>query len=187
MLASLLTGPRAGARIAFGRRRATIQEIYVNKRVRDIMKTGVITVSPDTTMPELQRVFVKTGFGAVPVLDRDRRMVGIVSRSDVGRKASLEQSLAEMADSDFDAILGVEDNDNALGSIGAAVGRRLANVKAADIMSKKVATIDPDESAAEAARQMVERRIHRLPVVDGGRLVGIVSAFDFMALYAEEQ
>jgi CBS domain-containing protein len=167
-------------------RAAAMQENPVTRRVRDIMKTEVTSVSPDTTMPELQRVFVKTGYGAVPVLDRDRRLVGIVSRSDVVRKASLEQSLAELADSDFDAILGVEDNDDALQSIGAAVGRRLANVRASDIMITKVVTIDPDEGAADAARQMVERRIHRLPVLDGGRLVGIVSAFDFMTVYAEE-
>lgn len=151
------------------------------------MKTDVTSVSPDMTMPDLQRVFVKTGFGAVPVLDRDRRLMGLVSRSDVMRKFSLEQSLAELADSDFDAILGIEDNDNALESIGAAVGRRLSKVKASDIMITKVVTIGPDDDLADAARQMVERRFHRLPVLDGAKLVGIVSAFDFMKLYAEEQ
>lgn len=159
----------------------------MSKLVRDVMQANVTTVSLETTFPELRRVFVKTGFGAVPVLDRDQRMKGIVSRSDVVRKASIEQSLAELADSDFDSTLGVEDNDDALESIGAAVGRRLANVTAQEIMITKVLTIDPDEPLAEAARQMVERGIHRLPVLDGGRLVGIVSAFDFMALYAEEQ
>lgn len=159
----------------------------MSKLVRDVMQTDVTTVSPDTTFPELRRIFVKTGFGAVPVLDRDHRMKGIVSRSDVVRKASIEQSLAELADGDFDSILGVEDNDNALESIGAAVGRRLANVTAQDIMITKVLTIAPDEPLVEAARQMVERNIHRLPVLDGGRLVGIVSAFDFMTLYAEDQ
>jgi CBS domain-containing protein len=154
------------------------------KLVRDAMKTNVTTVTPEITMPDLQRLFLKSKFGALPVLDRAGHLVGIVSRSDVVRKFSLEQSLAELADSDFDSILGVEDDDDALESIGAAVGRRLSHVHANDIMIHDVETIGPDETLAQAASRMVQRRIHRLPVLEGGRLVGIVSAFDFMDLYA---
>lgn len=158
----------------------------MSKRVRDVMKTDLITISPDMTMQDIQRVFVKSKFGAVPVLDREHRLKGIVSRSDVVRKFSLEQSLAELADSDFDLTLGVEDRDDTLGSIGAAVGRRLSTVKASEIMITDVVTIGPDAALSEAARCMIERRIHRLPVLEGQRLVGIVSAFDFMALYAAD-
>jgi CBS domain-containing protein len=158
----------------------------VPKLVRDLMKTDVTTVSPDTNMADLQRLFVKARFGAVPVRDRDQRLVGIVSRSDVVRKFSLEQSLAELADTDFDATLGVEDDDDALELIGAAVGRRLSKVVARDIMITDIETIRSDDPASEAAARMVKRRIHRLPVVDGDRLVGIISAFDFMSLYASE-
>ncbi len=158
----------------------------MTRRVRDIMKEDVTNVSPESSMAELQRIFAQTGYGAVPVLGRGGVLLGIVSRSDVMRKLSVEQSLAELADSDFDATLGVEDDDDALGSIGAAVGRRLATVRAGDIMKKEVLTIGPDESLPEAAGRMVERRIHRLPVVDDGRLIGIISAFDFMRLYASD-
>ena len=156
----------------------------MEKRVSDVMNTEVVTVLPDMTMPDLQRLFAQKRFGAVPVMDRDRNLMGIVSRSDVVRKFSLEQTLAELSDSDFDASLGVEDNDDALDSIGAAVGIRLSKVKARDIMITKVVTTAPDAPLSEAADIMVERRIHRLPVLDGGQLVGILSAFDFMRLYA---
>ena len=69
--------------------------------------------------------------------------------------------------------------------IGSAVGRRLAMIRAADIMIADVVTIDADESLEEAARRMIERRIHRLPVVENGQLIGIVSAFDFMRVYLD--
>ena len=154
------------------------------KQVREIMKTEVVTVSPDTSMTDLQRLFLTARVGALPVLDREHRLLGIVSRSDVVRKFSLEQSLAELADSDFDAILGVEDDDGALDSIGAAVGRRLSRLHARDVMISEVITIGPDASITEAASQMLDRRIHRLPVVENGQLVGIVSTFDFVALFA---
>lgn len=159
----------------------------MTRLVRDVMKKDVVTVSPDMTMSDLQRIFVEKKFGAVPVLDRDRRLKGIVSRTDVVRKFSLEQTFAELADSDFDDTLGVEDSDDTLGSIGAAAGRRLSKVKASDIMISDVLTIGPDAPLAEAARQMLAKRIHRLPVLEEGRLVGIVSAFDFMALYAADE
>jgi len=160
---------------------------FVAQLVRDLMHTEVTSVAPDMALADLQRLFVTAKFGAVPVLDRDHRLIGLVSRSDVVRKFSLEQSLAELADSDFDATLGVEDNDDALEAIGVAVGRRLAKVVAKDLMIHDVETIGPDEPASEAAARMVKRRIHRLPVVEGGRLVGIVSAFDFMSLYASKR
>ncbi len=112
--------------------------------VRDLMKTDLTTVSPDMNMADLQRLFVKSRFGAVPVLDRDRRLIGLVSRTDVVRKFSLEQSLAELADSDFDATLGVEDDDDALELIGATVGRRLSKVVARDLMITEIETIGPD-------------------------------------------
>lgn len=158
----------------------------MSKLVRDVMKTEVTTVSPDMSLPDLERVFVRNRFGALPVLDRDHQLQGIVSRADVVRKFSLEQSLAELTDGDFDAILGVEDDDSAMDSIGAEVGRRLAKMHARDIMITEVITVGPDEPLAKAAAMMLERRIHRLPVLEDGRLIGVVSAFDFMALYAEE-
>lgn len=153
-------------------------------RVRDIMQARVITVPPDTNLPELHRRFTAAKVGALPVLDRQHRMQGIVSRTDVMRRFSLEQSMAELADSDFDQTLGVEDRDDSIAVISEEVGRRLSKLHASDIMIRDVITIGPDEPLAEAARRMVDRRIHRLPVVEDDRLIGILSAFDFMRLYA---
>lgn len=152
--------------------------------VRDLMEKDVVTISPEVSLPDVERIFAGARFGAVPVLDRDHRLKGIVSRTDIVRKFSLEQTLAELADSDFDQVLGVEDDDDALSSIGAAVGARLSKVKAGDIMITKVISTTPDATLKEAANLMVEHRFHRLPVVDDGRLVGIISAFDLMEHYS---
>jgi len=147
------------------------------------MQDEVITVAGDMNMPDLQRRFMSSRVGALPVVGRDSQLEGIVSRMDVLRRFSLEQSLAELADSDFDQTLGVEDDDDSLTAIGAEVGRRLSMIRAHDIMVTDVVTIGPEEPVEEAARRMLERRIHRLPVVEQDRLVGIVSAFDFMQLF----
>ena len=156
----------------------------VPRTVRELMEADVVTVSPDTNLPDLERQFSSTRIGAIPVVDRYRKIVGLVSRFDVMRRLSLEQTLAELADSEFDQTLGVRDEDDSVKLIGAAVGQRLAQLRAGDIMVADVTTISPDATLAEAARIMTERRFHRLPVVENGKLIGIVSAFDFMRLYA---
>ena len=156
----------------------------MSKIVRDVMQSQVHTVSRETALPELERRFAATKVGALPVVGTSKRLESIVSRSDVMRRHSLERSLAELADGDFGQTLGVKDDD-ALEMIGSAVGRRLAMIRAADIMIADVVTIDADESLEEAARRMIERRIHRLPVVENGQLIGIVSAFDFMRVYLD--
>ncbi len=150
------------------------------------MHGDVLTVSPETPLPDLQRRFASARVGALPVVDASGRILGLVSRFDVMRRFSLEQSLAELADSDFDQTLGMKDNDDSIAAIAAAVGRRLAGMYARDVMIGDVFVIGPDATLAEAARIMTERRFHRLPVVEAGRLVGILSAFDFMRLYASK-
>jgi CBS domain-containing protein len=148
------------------------------------MQGEVVTVPPETPLPDLQRRFASERVGALPVVDAGGRILGLVSRYDVMRRFSLEQSLAELADSDFDQTLGVKDNDDSIATIAAVVGRRLAGMHARDVMIEEVVVIGPEATVSEAARIMTERRFHRLPVVEGGRLVGILSAFDFMRLYA---
>jgi len=160
-------------------------EQVMPKRVRDVMKAEVVKISPEATAPEIQREFLRARVGALPVVASDGRLQGIVSRSDIVRQQSVEQSLAELASSGIDADLSAPAGRLSLDSIGEAVGRRLARLRARDLMIRDVVTVSPDDSLAEAAHRMLDRRIHRLPVVEEGRLVGILSAFDFVTLYAE--
>jgi len=156
----------------------------VPRTVRELMQADVVTVSPDTNLPDLGRQFASARIGAMPVVDRYRKIIGLVSRFDVMRRLSLEQTLAELADSEFDQTLGVRDDDDSIRVIGAAVGQRISQLHARDIMVADVITISPDTPPTDAARIMTERRFHRLPVVENGKLIGIVSTFDFMRLYA---
>ncbi len=151
--------------------------------VREVMKSDVYTVNTETPLPKIERRFAETKVGALPVVERNRKLLGIVSRTDVVRRHSLEQALAELSDSHFDSTLGVDEDDDALAAIGEAVGRRLSKVIAKDIMISDVVTVGPDAHLLEAAERMLERKIHRLPVVENGVLIGIVSAFDFLRVY----
>ncbi|HKK53334.1 MAG TPA: CBS domain-containing protein, partial [Myxococcota bacterium] len=74
----------------------------MSRFVREVMKTDVVKISPETTVPEIQREFLRARVGALPVVGSDGSLQGIVSRSDVVRQQSVEQSLVELSSSGFD-------------------------------------------------------------------------------------
>ncbi len=151
---------------------------------RDIMQPKPRCVSPHTTLAELQRTLLSARVSGFPVVE-DGRLVGIVSRSDVVRQLSVEQSVGEML-SNYQREAGGENGDEAfLDRVGQHVGHRLEKLRVADVMVTTVLSVSPDAPLPDVARMLVENRVHRVPVVDGGRLVGLVSTMDVVRLVAE--
>jgi CBS-domain-containing membrane protein len=155
------------------------------RTVADLMQKKVLTIAPGKTLPELERALLRSRVGAMPVVERSGKMVGIVSRSDVVRQLCLERSLGEaMADAYRDqtdeAFVEKSRRD-----VAEAVGKRMEQLCVRDVMIRDVVTVPPDLPLGKAAQLMLERRIHRLPVVESGTLVGIVSSLDFTRLVAE--
>ena len=155
------------------------------RTVADLMQKKVLTIAPGKTLPELERALLRSRVGAMPVVERSGKMVGIVSRSDVVRQLCLERSLGEaMADAYRDqtdeAFVEKSRRD-----VAEAVGKRMEQLCVRDVMIRDIVTVPPDLPVGKAAQLMLERRIHRLPVVESGKLVGIVSSLDFTRLVAE--
>jgi CBS domain-containing protein len=138
------------------------------KHVSDVMTTDVVAVEPDTPFKELVTLLRERGLSALPVIDPDRKLVGIVSEADL--------------------ILRHE--------YGYADGRRQGGWRhrrdrvkaegetAARIMTTSVVTIDPEATVASAARLMHRHGVKRLPVVDpDAKLLGIVSRTDLLKIY----
>jgi len=99
----------------------------------------------------------------LPVLDEDGRVCAVVSQRDLFRGALLR----------------------ALGYGKRAEEAMLRQVPVKEAMSEEVVTTTPTTPIADAARLMIERKVGCLPVVEGGRLVGIVTETDFVRLVAE--
>ena len=151
-------------------------------RVSDLMTCEVEAASPDTTITAFCRLAAAGGFTSAPVLDGDGHLVGIVSRTDVVR--AMIQGGADDSSPDYEDIVDllssrfVEFDER-------KHPRRFTYVE--EIMATKVVTIAPEASALDAARLMSGNRIHRLPVLRDGRLVGIISSFDLMRYFTGEQ
>lgn len=154
---------------------------------RDVMRTEVETVGPELTLPELERAFMKKRVSGFPVIEGEGRLVGIISRSDVVRHLTVERSRAEVL-SDYYRDGGMGDvPSESLESIGQQVGARVEHVPVKEVMLRAVVTVTPDELLRDVARKLIEHQVHRVPVVDGTRLVGIVSSLDLVRVLAEEQ
>jgi len=159
----------------------------VTLTARDVMSPRVRSVSPEMALPDLERALIEERLSGFPVVEHGR-LVGIVSRSDVVRQLCIEQTMAENV-SDFYADPGGF-SPAALESfeaIGQRVGARIESLRVKDVMIHDLVTVAPDAPLREVAATLVERRIHRVPVVDGIRLVGIVSSLDLVRLVAEDR
>ncbi len=128
--------------------------------VRDWMTTTVITVSPETTLPEAHRLMTGRRIRRLPVVEDDR-LVGIVTRGD---------------------IRGAEASDAASLSIW-ELNYLLSRLKVGAIMTPDPITIAPDAAIGQAAGVMLQHKISSLPVLDAdGRLVGIITESDIFRL-----
>ena len=142
----------------------------MRRRVRDVMIRDVVTVDKHTPFKEIAQLLAARRISAVPVLDSDGGVVGIISEADLLRKEEYPE-----------------------GPPGARLleGRRRRATRAkatgdtaVELMTAPAITVGPDASLAEAARLLHRHQIKRLPVLDpAGPLVGIVSRADLLKVF----
>jgi CBS domain-containing protein len=129
--------------------------------VGDIMQTKVQTVAPDVPVLDAVTTMSDLHVSALPVLDMKGSIVGVISTTDV------LQAEAEADDSKARAAL---------------FERSIVS----DLMTARVRTIEATASIADAAQQMLYLEVHRLFVVEDGKLVGVVSQTDIVRAVAEQ-
>lgn len=145
------------------------------RTVGQMMTPDPLTVQPETSLRELTVLLTTRGYRALPVVNREGRLVGLVTRGDLIERGGLRLRVELLPALD-----------------GAAVERELRRLEvespmtAADLMTRDVVTVRPETSLAAAGRLMAERRLNPLPVVDaGGRVVGIISRVDVLRTVVE--
>lgn len=127
---------------------------------REVMSSPVVAVAPSTPIQQVAQLLADRGFSAVPVLDDDRRLVGIISEADLIRFPLPPDPRRQPH--------WVPDR------------RHPAPRLAADIMSTTVESLTPGADIADAARMMVDENIRCLPIVDGADVVGVITRRDLL-------
>lgn len=142
-------------------------------KVREVMSVNVITVGTDATIEDIARVLTDNKVSGAPVVDRSGKMVGIVTQKDLLYKDIQPRfpAVVELLGG-LIFLKGVRHYNEEL--------KKLVATKAEDIMTKDVVTIDADADIQTAATLMVEKDINRIPVVENGRLAGIVGRADIV-------
>lgn len=143
-------------------------------KIADIMTKDVVSVGPETPFKDLIERLVRSDVSGLPVLDDSGQLVGIVTEADLTSKEAFgghrHRALAVLAD-----VLSARQHPWATKSAGWT---------AADVMTRDVAVCDPNEEVRVVARRMLDRGVKRVPVVQSGELVGIVSRQDILKMFA---
>lgn len=142
----------------------------LTRLVRDVMTRAPITIDPEAPVETALAVMREREIRHLPVVDDGGRLVGIVTDRDV-RSAIFGPALPEYLSSEQRARL-------------RSLTVPLANVRVRDMMTWGAVTIDLEAPVAQAAAVMAQGRFGSLPVVDGDRLVGIVTESDVLKALA---
>lgn len=152
-------------------------------RARDVMEPHVVTVTPDATLAELADLLISKRVGGVPVVQHGA-VVGVISRSDFARVVSLERSLAGLiAEGEpYEEFAPGETPDpmRLPPQLGAAMEGRTVG----QVMVAAPITVSPDAPIDEVAEVLVRHHLHRVLVVEGKTLRGVISTLDIVRLVA---
>jgi len=138
-------------------------------KVGDVMSDEIMTITADAPLKDAAMIMVKSGVSGLPVLDDDRKVVGIITEADFVT-AEANRSWGRQRRRLLANFLGDSAPQNAK--------------TVADVMTLNPHTIDSASSVTEAARKMTDLRVKRLPVVlPDGTLCGIISRADVMGVF----
>jgi CBS domain-containing protein len=139
-------------------------------KIHELMQRDVVTVAPETSLKDVAALLVEHRISGLPVCTEDGRVVGVVSEADIVQKEQTDDFAST-------ALLG-RLIDQAYGD-----GIRFAARTAGGAMTSPPVTVRSRDDVAHAAHLMITRRVNRLPVVDGTRLVGIVTRSDLVRAF----
>lgn len=142
-------------------------------QVKDIMTAQVVTVTPQTGIGQAARLMLEKRFNALPVVDDQGGLVGIISQSDL---------IALQRDLRLPSYFTLLDGLVPLAS-PRHFEKELERITATNVgqaMTPAPVTVSPAATVAEAAALMVEKNYHTLPVVEGGELVGVLGKEDVL-------
>src|SRR5262245_41143704 len=134
-------------------------------KARDVMVSPVITVTPSTSVKDVAKLFLKYRISAVPVVDDHGAMVGIVSETDLMRRAEIGTDRQRS----WWLRLLMDDRMRAADYIKSHA------TEVGEVMTPNVITASPDMPLRDVAALMEKNSIKRVPIVEHGQLVGILS------------
>lgn len=149
-------------------------------KVEDIMTSEVVFVHADTSVGRIARLMHEKAISGIPVIDQERRLVGMVTDLDlIVRNTRIEPP----------AFFPILDGGIPLETPGHFKKRiqHMVGTMARDVMTEQVLTVGPEVPVETLADLMVKRHVNPVPVIEGGRLVGVVARADVIRWMVREE
>ena len=142
-------------------------------KVKDIMTRDVVTVLPETEILQAVKILLENHINGVPVVDADGNLVGILCQSDLvaQQKKIPTPSLFTLLDG-FIPLTSLKHIEKEV--------QKIAATSVTHAMTPDPVTVQPDATIEEVATLMVNKNFHTIPVMEEGKLVGIVGKEDIL-------
>lgn len=147
-------------------------------KARDIMTADPRVIAPDAPVTEAAKVMTEEGVGALPVVEGDR-LIGLVTEGDL-----IMQDVKLEYPTYIDLLGGFIMYPPATAKFEHELRKAVA-ASVADVMTEDPVTVQVDVSIEDVASLLAERDVSRLPVLEGDRLVGIISKHDIVRAIAQ--
>jgi CBS domain-containing protein len=148
-------------------------------KIRDVMSKDPIALKPTATLREAAITLADESVGGCPVVDDQGAIIGMLSEVDILDALKTQHKELRML-MPPEITFGISFVEIIKEREALAAFKEVENRLVRDIMTKEVHAVTPEESVERAIRLMVQHKIHRIPVVEGHRLVGIVTRGDIL-------
>jgi CBS domain-containing protein len=150
----------------------------MSQTVANWMTSEVLTVTPDTPLPEAINILIDRHIGGLPVVDDEGKLVGVLSESDLmWREKGIEQPPYMMF---LGGVIYFQNPATYERDLHKAFGQAVG-----EVMTTQTISVAPNTLLSVAARIMHDKKIHRLPVVDGSHHpIGIITQADIVRAIA---
>ncbi len=140
---------------------------------RDIMTTDVVTIKKDASIEDLANLFIEHKVNGIPVVDDEESVIGMVTEGDLieqNKNLHIPTVIAL-----FDAVIPLEGQKTFESEV-----KRLTASKVEDIYSDKVISVASNKDVQYIGTLMAENDIHTIPVIEDGKLIGIIGKVDII-------
>ncbi len=148
-------------------------------KVRDVMSKDPVTLKPTASLREAAITLADESVGGCPVVDDQNRIIGMLSEVDILEALKTQHKELRML-MPPEITFGISFVEIIKEREALAAFKEVESKLVQDIMTKEVYAVSPNDNVEKAIQTMVQHKVHRIPVVEGGKLVGILTRGDVL-------
>ena len=164
-----------------------IHDTMPKLKVRDLMTTDVVTLQPTDTVKKAAIKFAVDNISGAPVVDNRNHLLGILSENDILNLLYRYQVSLDKNREGSVMLNNPLDSDNLADDQLKTISEEISNLEISNIMVRTVLTTGPDATLMEVLKSMMEMDVNRVPVIEKGVVLGVISRADIIfALYKKK-